>query len=62
VAPTRFGRVGHLKNKLNENQAVLVAKDGQEVEEVCGEQLTRIIDEEAELDLTSWYREPGQTT
>jgi hypothetical protein len=45
---------------LNENQPVLVAKDGQEVEEVCGEELTRLIDEEAELVLTS-YREPGRT-
>jgi hypothetical protein len=62
VAPTRFGRVGHLKNKLNENQAVLVAKDGQEVEEACGEQLTKIIDEEAELDLASWHRESGRAT
>lgn len=34
-----FYRIGHLKNPLNENQAVLVGKDGQEVEEQCGRQL-----------------------
>ena len=34
-----FRLIGHLKNSLNEGQAVLVGKDGQEVEEECGRQL-----------------------
>lgn len=48
IAVTKFSRVGHLKNSLNENMAVLVAKDGQEVEEHCGSELVRLIDEEYE--------------
>ncbi len=48
IAETRFSRVGHLKNAYNENQAVLVARDGQEVEEQCGRDLCALIDEEDE--------------
>ncbi len=36
-----FFRVGHLKNALNEGEAVLVGKDGQEIEEGCGRELVR---------------------
>lgn len=36
-----FSRIGHLKNSLNENLPVLIAKDGQEVEEDCGRALLR---------------------
>ncbi len=36
-----FFRIGHLKNALNEGLAVLVGKDGQEVEEGCGRELVR---------------------
>lgn len=36
-----FFRIGHLKNSLNEGAAVLVGKDGQEVEEGCGRELVR---------------------
>ncbi len=50
IADTRFSRVGHLKNPFNEHQAVLVGRDGQEVEAMCGEALCGLIDEEG-----GWY-------
>jgi hypothetical protein len=37
-----------LKNALNDNQAVLIGKDGQEIEEICGKGLVELIDEECE--------------
>lgn len=46
IAETRFNRVGHLKNSLNEGQAVLVGRDGQEIEPECGRLLCELIDEE----------------
>ena len=48
ICATRFHRVGHLKNALNDNQAVLIGKDGQEIEELCGRELVELIDEECE--------------
>ncbi len=48
ICATRFHRVGHLKNALNENQAVLIGKDGQEIEENCGANLIELINEEAD--------------
>lgn len=48
VAETRFSKVGHLKNMLNEGQAVLVGRDGQEIEESCGLELCKLIDEAKE--------------
>lgn len=36
-----FYRIGHLKNRLNENRAVLVGKDGQEIDEGCGAELLK---------------------
>jgi UDP-N-acetylmuramoylalanine-D-glutamate ligase len=51
ICTTRFQKVGHLKNALNENQAVLIGKDGQEIEEACGRALVEIIDEEVEAAL-----------
>ncbi|KAI4205096.1 MAG: hypothetical protein LQ350_000723 [Teloschistes chrysophthalmus] len=47
IAETRFNHVGHLKNALNEGQAVLVGRDGQEIEGVCGRELCLLMDEEA---------------
>ncbi|KAL9045804.1 MAG: hypothetical protein Q9214_001218 [Letrouitia sp. 1 TL-2023] len=47
IAETRFHRVAHLKNALNEGQMVLVGKDGQEIEAECGRSLCELIDEEA---------------
>jgi len=47
ICSTRFHRIGHLKNAYNENQAVLIGKDGQEIEENCGAGLIELIDEEA---------------
>lgn len=47
IAETRFHRVAHLKNALNEGQMVLVGKDGQEIEAECGRNLCGLIDEEA---------------
>ncbi|KAI9825463.1 MAG: hypothetical protein M1832_001193 [Thelocarpon impressellum] len=48
IANTHFSRVGHLKNPFNEYQAVLVARDGQEVEPQCGLALCELINEEAD--------------
>jgi YTH domain-containing protein 1 len=48
ICATRFHRIGHLKNALNDNQAVLIGKDGQEIEENCGRGLVELIDEECE--------------
>lgn len=48
VATTNFQRVGHLTNSLNEGSPVLVGRDGQEIEEYCGEQLCKLIDEEVD--------------
>ncbi len=48
ICSTRFHRVGHLKHAYNENQAVLIGKDGQEIEENCGAGLIELIDEEAD--------------
>ncbi|KAI9753885.1 MAG: hypothetical protein M4579_004961 [Chaenotheca gracillima] len=48
IAETRFSHVGHLKNAYNENQACLVARDGQEVEQGCAIELCHLIDEEAD--------------
>ena len=45
IAHCRFARVGHLKNALNEGQAVLVGRDGQEIEGECGRRLVGEIDE-----------------
>ncbi|KUJ21879.1 YTH-domain-containing protein [Mollisia scopiformis] len=57
ICATRFHRVGHLKNAFNENQAVLIGKDGQEIEEHCGASLIELIDEEAEQALrNSWVK------
>jgi hypothetical protein len=44
--------VGHIKNRLNENQPVLVGRDGQEIEEFAGAELLKLIDEEADSLLT----------
>ena len=41
---TRFNRCGQLKNSLNEGQAVLVGRDGQEIEENCGRGLCELMD------------------
>lgn len=44
-----FYRIGHLKNSLNENQPVLVGKDGQEIEDECGRQLLKEMETIAEM-------------
>ncbi|TAQ88039.1 hypothetical protein B7494_g3652 [Chlorociboria aeruginascens] len=49
ICSTQFNTVGHLKNKYNENLAVLIGKDGQEIEENCGAALIDLIDQEAEM-------------
>jgi predicted HD phosphohydrolase len=54
VCSTPFHRIGHLKNALNDNQAVLIGKDGQEIEENCGRVLLQLIDEEYEQALNRW--------
>ena len=59
ICSTRFSRIGHLKNPYNENQAVLIGKDGQEIEERCGSALIELIDEEVESALRStFYDDP----
>lgn len=55
ICATRFHRVGHLKNPFNENQAVLIGKDGQEIEESCGAALIELIDNEADLALRNGW-------
>ncbi|KAK3381502.1 YT521-B-like domain-containing protein [Podospora didyma] len=58
-----FFRIGHLKNSYNENAAVLVGKDGQEIEEECGRELLHEMQlfAEAKLDLemNNNHRRPG---
>ncbi|KAH7342949.1 YT521-B-like domain-containing protein [Rhexocercosporidium sp. MPI-PUGE-AT-0058] len=56
ICSTRFHRIGHLKNALNDNLAVLIGKDGQEIEENCGAGLIELIDEEASLALGQRHR------
>lgn len=46
IAETHFRKVGHLKNAYNEGQAVLIGRDGQEIEEHCGAALCELIDEQ----------------
>jgi len=43
---TPYRAVGNLKNPLNENLAVFVGRDGQEIPEKLGRQLSEIIDED----------------
>jgi hypothetical protein len=65
ICSTRFNRIGHLKNALNGNRAVLIGKDGQEIEENCGAKLIELIDEEFDQALSSWKhpaRELFETT
>lgn len=40
----RFSKVAHLKNALNEDQPVLIGRDGQEIEAECGRGLVGVID------------------
>ncbi|TVY36828.1 Zinc finger CCCH domain-containing protein [Lachnellula subtilissima] len=54
VCSTKFRRIGHLKNALNEDQAVLIGKDGQEIEENCGLGLIELIHEEVREALIAW--------
>ncbi|PWW77279.1 hypothetical protein C7212DRAFT_351450 [Tuber magnatum] len=42
-----FHRVAHLTNRLNEDQPVLIGRDGQEIDPECGASLCRLIDESA---------------
>lgn len=58
VCHTRFQRIGHLKNAFNDNQAVLIGKDGQEIEENCAAGLVELIDEEANMALREWRSSP----
>jgi hypothetical protein len=53
ICTTRFQRIGHLKNPYNDHQAVLIGKDGQEIEEGCGRALVECIDEEVEQEVQS---------
>jgi hypothetical protein len=53
--------VGHIKNRLNENQPVLVGRDGQEIEEFAGAELLKLIDEEADRLLTRNSKDPVPT-
>ena len=57
ICATSFHRIGHLKNALNENMAVLVGKDGQEIEENCGRSLLELIDEEVDHALADHSRD-----
>ena len=46
ISETKFRHVSHLKNSYNEGQAVLVGRDGQEIEEECGRRLCALMDGE----------------
>lgn len=46
INETRFRYVGHLKNSYNEDEPVLVGRDGQEIEPRCGQSLCEILDNE----------------
>ncbi|KAF4635351.1 hypothetical protein G7Y89_g2743 [Cudoniella acicularis] len=59
ICSTRFHRIGHLKNAYNDNLAVLIGKDGQEIEPKCGASLIELIDEEVDEALGSW-RQSGE--
>lgn len=50
IAETHFRLVGHLKNSYNDGQAVLVGRDGQEIEAHCGAELCRLIGEQSQFD------------
>lgn len=41
--PVQFSRINGLKNSYNDDHPVLVGKDGQEVEERCGRELLRVM-------------------
>ena len=56
-----FYHVGHLKNSLNEHQAVLVGKDGQEIEEECGRQLLAEMESIAQMKHERSKIYPGPT-
>lgn len=45
---TWFGKVGHIKNALNDREAVLVGKDGREIDADAGFALIKFITEEAD--------------
>jgi hypothetical protein len=60
ICSTKFQSIGHLKNALNQNQAVLIGKDGQEIEGDCGANLIELINEEAQQTLNAW-RDPADT-
>ena len=59
ISEIPFHRTGHLKNTFNEGQAVLVGKDGQEIEPDCGRALCELIDEEARAQTEGDF-EPGR--
>lgn len=46
--PVQFSWVHHLKNSCNDGLAVLVGKDGQEIDPSCGRELLRIMRAEYE--------------
>ncbi|RPA71426.1 YTH-domain-containing protein [Ascobolus immersus RN42] len=48
ICEVNFGRIGHLNNKYNENQPVLIGRDGQEIDPETGAELCRVIDERAQ--------------
>jgi hypothetical protein len=60
ICSTKFQSIGHLQNALNQNQAVLIGKDGQEIEGDCGANLIELINEEAQQTLNAW-RDPADT-
>lgn len=47
ICDISFHRVAHLTNRLNEDQPVLIGRDGQEIDTDCGAALCKLIDESA---------------
>lgn len=52
ICEIHFSHVGHLHNTFNEDQPVLIGRDGQEIDPKSGAELCRLIDESAKRGTT----------
>ena len=50
ISDVTFQKVAHLRNSLNENQPVLIGRDGQEISVVAGSELCKILLEKQNRD------------
>lgn len=49
VTDISFHRVSWLKNRYNDNQPVIIGRDGQEIDPYCGEQVCKTIRDAAQF-------------